>query len=143
MFPVNLMEKADISSKLLEEMKKMQQISARQLDLARKAQVQRAMSDEVYRLMEEREAIRQGIDQLKEDFPQATSVMDFLNPEQGQTLRGLINSIEANDQETRSITEALMKSLQNKIQSARKSQKALTAYSPPSLNNPWFFDKKK
>lgn len=137
------MEKADISSKLLEEMKKIQQISTRQLELARKAQAEKALSDEVYRLMEQRESIRQVIDQLKEDFPEATSVMDFLNPQQGQTLKELINNIEANDQETRSITGALMKSLQNRIQSARKSQKALAAYSPPSLNNPWFFDKKK
>lgn len=137
------MEKAKISSKLLEEMIKMQQISARQLELARKAQASQSLNEEIYRLMEEREAIRRGIDQIKEEYPEAASVMEFLDPEQGQTLRDLVNSIETNDRETGSIVRALMKGLQTKIQSARKSRKALAAYSPPSLNNPWFFDKKK
>ncbi|MEN6390256.1 MAG: hypothetical protein ABFD04_07530 [Syntrophomonas sp.] len=137
------MDKAEISSKLLEEMIKMQQVSARQLELARKAQTSQALSEEVYRLMEEREAIRRGIDQIKEEYPEATAVMDFLSPEQGQTLKKLVNSIEANDSESSSIVGALMKGLQNKIQSAQKNRKALAAYSPPSLNNPWFFDKKK
>lgn len=138
-----MMEKAEISSKLLEEMNKMQRISTRQLDLARKAQVEKAISEEVYGLMEEREAIRKRIDQIKEDFPEAASIMDFLDPEQSKKLREFINNIEANDKESRSIVGVLMKNLQNKIQSARKNQKALAAYSPPSLNNPWFFDKKK
>lgn len=137
------MDKAEISSKLLEEMKKMQQISARQLELARKAQADNTLNEQVYRLMEEREAIRRGIDQIKEDYPEATSVMDFLNPEQGLILRELVNSIEANDRQTSSIIGTLMKSLQTKIQSARQNRKAFEAYSPPSLNNPWFFDKKK
>lgn len=137
------MDKAKISSKLLEEMKKMQQISARQLELARKAQADNTLNEQVYRLMEEREAIRRGIDQIKEDYPEATSVMDFLNPEQGLILRELVNSIEANDRQTSSIIGTLMKSLQTKIQSARQNRKAFEAYSPPSLNNPWFFDKKK
>lgn len=137
------MDKAEISSKLLEEMKKMQQISARQLELARKAQADNTLNEQVYRLMEEREAIRRGIDQIKEDYPEATSVMDFLNPEQGLILRELVNSIEANDRQASSIIGTLMKSLQTKIQSARQNRKAFEAYSPPSLNNPWFFDKKK
>lgn len=137
------MNKAEISSKLLEEMKKMQQISARQLELARKAQADHTLNEQVYRLMEEREAIRRGIDQIKEDYPEATAVMDFLNPEQGLTLRELVNSIEANDRQTSSIIGTLMKNLQNKIQSAHQNRKAFAAYSPPSLNNPWFFDKKK
>ncbi|HWQ73809.1 MAG TPA: hypothetical protein VN441_00715 [Syntrophomonas sp.] len=137
------MDKAKISSKLLEEMKKMQQISARQLELARKAQADNTLNEQVYRLMEEREAIRRGIDQIKEDYPEATSVMDFLNPEQGLILRELVNSIEANDRQASSIIGTLMKSLQTKIQSARQNRKAFEAYSPPSLNNPWFFDKKK
>ncbi|MEQ8175985.1 MAG: hypothetical protein ABRQ26_13075 [Syntrophomonadaceae bacterium] len=137
------MEKAEISSKLLEEMKRMQQISVRQLELARKARVEQALNEEIYRLMEEREAIRRGIDRIKEDYPEATSIMDFLNLEQGQTLKDLVNSIESNDSETSSIVGALMKGLQNKIQSAQKNRKAFAAYSPPSLNNPWFFDKKK
>jgi len=136
------MDKAKISSKLLEEMKKMQQISARQLELARKAQADNTLNEQVYRLMEEREAIRRGIDQIKEDYPEATSVMDFLNPEQGLILRELVNSIEANDRQASSIIGTLMKSLQTKIQSARQNRKAFEAYSPPSLNNPWFFDKK-
>ena len=136
------MDKTEISSQLLEEMKKMQQISARQLELARNARADNTLN-EVYRLMEEREAIRRGIDQIKEDYPEATSVMELLNPEQGLILRELVNSIEANDRQTSSIIGTLMKSLQTKILSARQNRKAFEAYSPLSLNNPWFFDKKK
>lgn len=137
------MDKAEIGTWLLEEMVKMQQISSRQLELARKARAENVLSEESYRLMEEREAIRRGIDQLKKDYPDAASVMDFLNPQQGQNLKQLVHNIETNDRETSSIIGTLMKSLQDKIQSARQNRKALAAYSPPSLNNPWFFDKKK
>lgn len=137
------MDKDELVGQIFEQISILQKISSRQLELARQARNDGILSDEFYLLMDEREEIRKTIDKLKDQLTPSVSLMELLDPEKAVIMRETIEGIEAHDQETRSAIGAILNDLKNRIQSTRANQKALAAYSPPSLDNPWFFDKKK
>jgi hypothetical protein len=137
------MNKEEASSQLFQVMKKVLQISARQVELAREAQSKSTLDDEFYVLVNEREALHHIIEQLQQQTFPSISISEVFDEKDILPLRELVTGIEANDRETRSIIGGMLKDLKNKIQSTRSNQKAIQAYSPPSLDNPWFFDKKK
>lgn len=121
--------------RIAEQLNLIRHLSSRQLFLVREAEAGQPLNQEFIILQDERERAGENLGRLVRE---TKLDQDSLN-----VFKTILQSIETNDGITCSIMERLMGSIKAQVQSNRSKHKALAAYSPPSLDIPWFFDKKK
>lgn len=117
-------------------------IAEQQLLLARKIAGNPDKGEEMFGLLEHRQAIMDKIDRITAENPDCW--YHIANDPKQKEILALTNSIQEYDQQSRKLMETTSKQQSNKFNNARNNIKAYDAYVPNAVSTEgWFFDRKK
>lgn len=120
--------------------RKMLILSQDQVELLKMGQKDEDMVKRLLEMLDRRQQLMDRIDRLDKSINdlQKKDHIDKVN-----TIRNIINSIQANDNKCRQLAQAVLNGMGDKVLSARENKKAFQAYTSNTYHDAWFFDKKK